>query len=85
VIGHVITVSTDQETVVSAIITIPLVQLVSISQGIHVIHVVALLGMRTIQRLEHVIGFVIVGTTNQEIVVSQTTTITRHMVSVVQI
>lgn len=63
-IGHVIAVIIVLAIHVSATITIHTVQLVNISQAIHVILVVRLLGMHTTQQLEAVTGHVTVVTTD---------------------
>jgi len=73
---------TDLEIVVSQITAIPLALLGNTSQGISATRVEQHLGMHTIQTLEHVIGLVPAGITNQEILVSQTIIITEQLVNV---
>ena len=75
VIGHVIAAMFNQGILVS-VATILIVVQDNICQAIRVILVVQSLQTDTILRQTHVIGHVIVVTTNQEIPVSVTTTIT---------
>lgn len=76
VIGHVIVATLKMETAVSVIITLLTVLLDNMPLVIRATHVALSHQTDTIQLLDHVIGTVIVDTTNRAIAVSVITTIT---------